>query len=94
MGHDINMMMMRSRTLVFAFFAAAMLFSVVREWSALGLPAADNEWEDSSPVARCASSRALRARPGTRSVAEVSMMTLVIFHAQAQTFMRQYQDQR
>jgi hypothetical protein len=28
---DINMM--RSRTLVFAFFAAAMLFSVVREWS-------------------------------------------------------------
>jgi hypothetical protein len=29
---DINMM--RSRTLVFAFFAAAMLFSVVREWSA------------------------------------------------------------
>ena len=34
MGHDINMMMMRSRTLVFAFFAAAMLFSVMREWSA------------------------------------------------------------
>jgi hypothetical protein len=28
------MTMMRSRTLVFAFFAAAMLFSVVREWSA------------------------------------------------------------
>jgi len=27
-------MMMRSRTLVFVFFAAAMLFSVVREWSA------------------------------------------------------------
>jgi hypothetical protein len=27
-------MMMRSRTLVFALFAAAMLFSVVREWSA------------------------------------------------------------
>ncbi|MGA2978493.1 MAG: hypothetical protein ABSD76_02770 [Terriglobales bacterium] len=25
---------MRSRALVFAFFAAAMLFSVVREWSA------------------------------------------------------------
>jgi hypothetical protein len=32
--HDINMTMMRSRTLVFAFFAASMLFSVVREWSA------------------------------------------------------------
>jgi hypothetical protein len=32
--HDINMMRMRSRTLVFAFFAAAMLFSVIREWSA------------------------------------------------------------
>jgi hypothetical protein len=28
------MMTMHSRTLVFAFFAAAMLFSVVREWSA------------------------------------------------------------
>jgi hypothetical protein len=28
------MMLMRSRILVFAFFAAAMLFSVVREWSA------------------------------------------------------------
>jgi hypothetical protein len=27
-------MAMRSRTLVFAFFAAAMLFSVVREWNA------------------------------------------------------------
>jgi len=32
--HDINMTMARSRTLVFAFFAVAMLFSVVREWSA------------------------------------------------------------
>jgi len=31
--HDINMTM-RSRTLVFTFFAAAMLFSVVREWNA------------------------------------------------------------
>jgi hypothetical protein len=28
------MMTMRSRTLAFAFFAAAMLFSVVQEWSA------------------------------------------------------------
>jgi len=31
MRHDVEM---RGRTLVFAFFAAAMLFSVVREWSA------------------------------------------------------------
>jgi hypothetical protein len=31
MGDDVNRM--RSRVLVFAFFAAAMLFSVVREWS-------------------------------------------------------------
>jgi len=30
--HDVNRM--RSRALVFAFFAAAMLFSIVREWSA------------------------------------------------------------
>lgn len=30
--HDVNMM--RPRIVVFAFFAAAMLFSVVREWSA------------------------------------------------------------
>jgi hypothetical protein len=30
---------MRSRTLAFAFFAAAMLFSMVREWSApIGCP--------------------------------------------------------
>jgi hypothetical protein len=36
MRHDANM---RSRVLVFAFFAAAMLFSVVREWSApVGCP--------------------------------------------------------
>ena len=35
-GHDGNRMRMRmrSRYLVFAFFAAAMLFSIVREWSA------------------------------------------------------------
>ena len=32
MRHDVNGM--RSRYLVFAFFAAAMLFSMVREWSA------------------------------------------------------------
>jgi hypothetical protein len=31
-GHDVNRM--RPRALVFAFFAAAMLFSMVREWSA------------------------------------------------------------
>ena len=30
--HDVNRM--RSRALVFAFFAAAMLLSMVREWSA------------------------------------------------------------
>jgi hypothetical protein len=36
MGHDIYM---RFRALVFAFFAAAMLFSMVREWSApVGCP--------------------------------------------------------
>jgi hypothetical protein len=34
MGHDVNRMRMPSRALVFAFFAAALLFSVVREWSA------------------------------------------------------------
>ena len=45
---------------------------------ALSLPAADNEWEGSSPVACGVSSRALRSLPGTRSVAEVSMMTSVI----------------
>jgi hypothetical protein len=32
MGDDVSRM--RLRVLVFAFFAAAMLFSVVREWSA------------------------------------------------------------
>jgi hypothetical protein len=31
-GHDVNRM--RARVLVFVCFAAAMLFSVVREWSA------------------------------------------------------------
>jgi hypothetical protein len=30
----VRIRLMRSRTVVFAFFAAAMLFSVVREWSA------------------------------------------------------------
>jgi hypothetical protein len=35
----ITLMGMRSRALVFAFFAAAMLFSMVREWKApVGCP--------------------------------------------------------
>jgi hypothetical protein len=51
MGHDVSSM--RSRYLVFAFFAAAMLFSTVREWSApVGCPRLELTRNDLRPLAR------------------------------------------
>jgi len=44
---------------------------------AVSLPTVAHDGEGSSAVARCVSSRTLRSLPGTRSVAEVSMITSV-----------------